>query len=164
VEHLYDACLSSIAEKQRVLEEAIKIKKQVVESKSEVTFIQVLTGLEKEKGMFVPNLPKEMPSCHIEVVNSQTLLFEVGQLLSRVGLSHEFEEDRIDESEIRSESVSVVEEVSKMSLKESRRKTSTNPHKTQSKLTSSRKLDLSRSIENAAYIINRLQERSAKAA
>jgi hypothetical protein len=43
--------------------------------------------------MFVPNLPKEMPSCHIEVVNSQSLLFDVGQLLARVGLSREFEEE-----------------------------------------------------------------------
>ena len=50
-------------------------------------------------------------------------------------------------------------EESRSALKESHR-ISTNNIKGSNRMSNSRKLDMSRSIENATYIINRLQERS----
>jgi hypothetical protein len=112
------------------------------------------------KNIFVPNLPMEMPSCCIELTNSDNIILEISQVLGQIKLMKEFDEkSMVDESVIRMENIS--EEHPKTTMRDSYKK-NINQSKIQNRLTSSRKLDLSRSIENAAHIINRLQERSAK--
>jgi hypothetical protein len=65
-----------------------------------------MTTFTDSKNLFISNLPNEMPTSFIQLLNSDNVIFEISQLLSQIKLMKEFDDKSINESIIKTEDIS----------------------------------------------------------